>query len=129
MPSGVGFLRILILIDGKAGYQLAAVILKLRLKLGAGTKASTAARVKGAARRWIQRARQFAGQLDPLAPIVRIQTRRRRQQRLGVRMTRIVEDLVLGALLHAAAEIHHHHFISDVLDDRQVVGDKHVGQP
>lgn len=41
------FLRILILVDGKAGHQLAAVILQLRLELSAGAKATATARVKG----------------------------------------------------------------------------------
>ena len=94
---------------------------KLRLKLGAWAKASAATRIKGAARRRIQRARQFAGQLDALAPIVRVQSRRRRQQRLSIRMTRVIKDLILVPF-YAAAKIHHHDFISDVLDDRQVVG-------
>ncbi|GHK55850.1 hypothetical protein KPZU09_55860 [Klebsiella pneumoniae] len=43
-------LRILIPVDGKAGHQLAAVILQLRLELSAGAKATATARVKGAAR-------------------------------------------------------------------------------
>ena len=44
-------------------------------------------------------------------------------------MLRIVEDLILGPFLHAAAEIHHHHFIRNVLHDRQVMGDEHIRQP
>jgi hypothetical protein len=84
--SAQGLLAVLILVDRKAGYQLATVVLQLRLKLGARAETATAAGVKRAARRRIQRARQLAGQLDALAAVVRVQTRRCRQQRLRVRM-------------------------------------------
>ena len=30
-------------------------------------------------------------------------------------MARVIEDLVFRSLLHAAAQVHHHHFISNVL--------------
>ena len=97
------FLTVLILVDGKAGHQLATIVLQLRLKLGTWAEATTAAGVKRAARRRIQRARQLPGQLDALAAVIRIQARRCRQQRLSVRMLRVVEDLILRPFFHAAA--------------------------
>ncbi|VEA74450.1 Uncharacterised protein [Salmonella enterica subsp. arizonae] len=85
------FLRIFILIDGKAGHQLTVVLFELRLQLRTGSEATAAAGVEGAARRRIQRTWQLAGQLNPLTAIVRIQPRRGGEQRLGIRMTWIVK--------------------------------------
>lgn len=92
-----------VLIDRKAGHHLLTVLFQLRLQLHAGAEGAAAAGVERAARRRVHRAGQFAGQLDALAAHIRVQPRGRRQQRLSVRMARIVEDRLFAALFHAAA--------------------------
>src|SRR5471032_2911637 len=86
-----------------------------------------AALVESAAGRWVQRVGQFADDLDFRLVRVRVNGRGGRQQRLGVRVQRTLIDVVLRAHFHRATEVHHHHVIGHVLDDRQVVGDEHVG--
>lgn len=87
-----------VLIDRKAGHHLFTVLFELRLQLNAGAEGAAAAGIERTARRRIHRAGQLAGQLDALAAHIRIQSRRRRQQRLSVRMARIVEDRLFAAL-------------------------------
>ena len=52
----------------------------------------------------------------------------RGEQRGCVGVGRAVEQRVGVGPLDDAAEIHHRHFVADVLDDRQVVADEHQGQ-
>ncbi len=54
--------------------------------------------------------------------------RDRRQQGLGVRMGRVVVDVVHLPDLDDLAQVHHRHPVGDVPDHRQVVGDEQVGQ-
>lgn len=65
-------LAVFVLIDRKAGHQLTVVVFQLRLQLRARAKTAGAASVEGAARRWIQRARQLTGKLDALAAVIRV---------------------------------------------------------
>ena len=53
-----------------------------------------------------------------------VQPRAAEQQRLGVRVARILEDLLGGALLADLAAAHHHHVIGDVTHHREIVGDE-----
>ena len=85
---------VLILINSETRHQLAAVLFELRLQLRARPKMAAAAGVERAAWRRVQRAWQLTGKFDALAAVVRVQTRRRRQQRLSVRVARIGEDLI-----------------------------------
>jgi hypothetical protein len=50
------------------------------------------------------------------------------EQRLGVGMARLGVDLARRAPLHDAAEIHHHHFVAEIFDDTEIVGDEQHGQ-
>src|SRR5215469_2296191 len=88
-----------------------------------------AARVKVAPRRRIDRARHVALQDYPLAGSGAVfWDRYGRQQRLGVGVQRRLEQAGLVSHLDDAAEIHYRDAIADVLDDREVVGDKQIGQ-
>ena len=73
---------IFILINREAGNLLPTVVFQLRLQLHAGAKTPVAARIKGAAWRRIERARQLTCQLNALTTVVWIKPRRRRQQSL-----------------------------------------------
>ena len=89
-----------------------------------------AARVEVAARRRVDRARHVAAEDDPLAPLLdhRVRNRHGGEQRLGVRVQRLIVEIVAGRHLHDLAEVHHGDAVGDVLDDREVVGDEQVGQ-
>src|SRR3954451_24066752 len=84
-----------------------------------------AARVEDAAARRVRRARDLAGELDPLAPTA-VDRRHRREQRLGVRMVWSVEDRLGGAELHQPAEVQHGDAVREVADDAEVVRDEEV---
>src|SRR5829696_8314619 len=90
--------------------------------LAAGTELTTGGR--------IGRARQVASQQNPLpgALLHRIGNRDSRKQRLGIRMRRVLVDIVDRTDLHDLAQIHHRYPIRDVPDHRKVVRDEEVGQ-
>ena len=67
-------------------------------------------------------------QHDPVHLRRRIGHRDRREQRLGVRMQRVLEDVLGRAVFDETAEVHNAHRVRDMLDDRQVVRDEQVGQ-
>ena len=70
----------------------------------------------------------LARQDDAVHVRLRIGLRDGGQQRLGVRMLGIAEQLLgLGQLDHLA-DVHHAHPVGDVLDDAEVVGDEQVGE-
>ena len=52
-----------------------------------------------------------------------------REQRLGVRMLRIAEQLIGGGDLHDLAQVHHRDTIANVFDHGQVVRDEQVREP
>ena len=89
-----------------------------------------AARMEHAAGGRIERARQLA--LDdgarPGALDDGIGDRRRRQQRLGVGVLRVGEQLVGGRVLDDAPEVHDGDLGRDVAHHGQIVGDEQVGQ-
>lgn len=43
------------------------------------------------------------------------------EQRTGIRVQRIAEDLYLSAVLHQAAQVHHTDMIGDVFNNREVM--------
>ena len=63
-----------------------------------------------------------------LPALARLLDRHRRQQRLRVRMRRLLVDLVLRPDLDDLAEVHDGDAVGDVADDRQVVRDEDVRQ-
>ena len=62
------------------------------------------------------------------APLARIGVGDRRQQRLGVVVRRVVDDLVGVARLDDLAAVHDRDAVAHVADHRHVVGDEHVGE-
>ena len=85
-----------------------------------------AARVEDAARRRVRGARDLALEPDPLAPHA-VDRRHGREQRLGVRVVRPVEDRLGRAQLHQPAEVEHGDAVGQVADDAEVVRDEDVG--
>ena len=82
-----------------------------------------------AARRRVGGAGHVALQQDPvlLTAQRRLVQRDRRQQRLRVGVRRRAVDLLLGALLDHAAQVHDRDPVGQVTHDRQVVGDEEIG--
>src|SRR5581483_5492032 len=64
----------------------------------------------------------------PLAALRRLLDRHRRQERLRVRMRRLVVDLMLVADLDDLPEVHDRNAVGHVADDREVVRDEDVRQ-
>src|ERR1051326_7902552 len=91
------------------------------LFLGADRLRLPAARPEPATRGRVRRARHVALEHDPLSLSAprRLLDRHRRQQRLRVRMRRLVVDLVLVADLDDLPEIHDGDAVRDVPDDRE----------
>ena len=87
-----------------------------------------AARVEFAALRRVDRAGDIAFEDGELLRADGIRRRDGVEQGLGVRMDRVVEDLVGLRQLDHVAEVHDADAVGDVLDDGQVVRDEHVGQ-
>src|SRR5271156_3235279 len=53
----------------------------------------------------------------------------RGQQRSGVRMTRVIEDLFAPPYLDDPPKVHNRHPVTDLADRRQVVRDEHDAEP
>ena len=51
------------------------------------------------------------------------------EQRLGIKMEGMVEQLAGLCQLHDLAQLHDSHTVADVLDGTQAVGDEQIGQP
>ena len=90
-----------------------------------------AAGAEPAAARRVRRARHLAAQHDALPRPLhrRVRDRHRRDQRLGVRVVRALEQRVAVRGLDDRAQVHHRDPVADVPDHRQVVGDEQVRQP
>ena len=52
-----------------------------------------------------------------------------RQQRLGVRMARVIEDVVAPPHFDDPAEVHHRHPVTDLADGGEVMRDQHDAEP
>ena len=84
-----------------------------------------------AARRRIDRARDVAGEDDPLAAPFdpRVGDRYGRDERLRVGVQRPAEQVVHGGGLDDLAEVHHGDPVGEVPDHGEVMGDEHDRQP
>src|SRR3990172_6477844 len=89
-----------------------------------------AARVKPATRRRVDRAGDIAFQNDALAFSLdhRVWDGHRREQRLGVRVKRMVVKLISSRQLDDLAQVHYGCAIGDMPHHAQVVGDEQVSQ-
>ena len=96
----------------------------------AGPRSSASERVRAARRevtacgRGEQRRRGARDRRQPRRAVA-VQPRDRPQQPPGVRVPRVVEQLVQRALLDHLPGVHHQHAVGDVGDDAEVVGDEH----
>ena len=92
--------------------------------LGPGDRA---ARMEPAPARYGERARRVAGEDDLAAGRLQLGIGHgdRRQQGDGVGVQRLPVQVVGGAELDEAAEVHHADAVGDVADDGEVVGDEH----
>src|SRR3981081_3183738 len=99
-----------------------------RLSLAERKLGDRASGVKMAARRRVNGARNLALQSDALPLHFRIRNRDRRQQRFGIGMQRRGIKLAGGRGLDDATEIHHGNAPADMLDDRQIMGNKEISE-
>ena len=74
------------------------------------------------------RVRGVAWQHDALAPLFRVNHRHCRDEGLRLGMQGCAEHLVGSAMFHNVAEIHHRHFIADMLDNREIMRNENVGE-
>ena len=81
-----------------------------------------------AAGRWVDRAGDVAGQDDPLGAFGLAHPWNGRQERLSVRVQRVIEQVVGPTQFHDVPEVHHRHPVADVVDHTQIVRDEQVGQ-
>lgn len=83
---------------------------------------------KAAARGGIDRTCDLALHDDALTLFIDIRNRNRGQQALRIRVQRKLKQLLGGALFYQTAQIHDHDLVRNVLHNRQVVSNKHIGQ-
>ena len=102
--------------------------LPLRHGMLADFRAVRAARVEFAALRRVDRAGNIAFQNPQLAVLLHVRGRNRGHQRLGVRVQRMVKQLLRVRQLDHVAQIHHADAVGDVFDNGKVVRDEQVGQ-
>ena len=76
----------------------------------------------------IYRAGDLALQRDSLGLLLQIRNGNCRKQCSGIGMNGVGEQFLGGSLLHDLTEVHHGDAVGEVVDHRQVVGDKDVGQ-
>ena len=96
----------------------------------AGFAGVGAAVAEGAAGELGEGARELAlgGELDAGALGDGVGDRDRGEERLGVGVERVGEEVFGGGDLHQAAEVHHADAVGDVLHHQEVVGDEEVGE-
>src|SRR5439155_23191607 len=90
-----------------AGDVAAVHACELRLVDRAARHDLRTARVEPAARRWVERARNVAGQHDLVAGVVGVRRQRGGEERLRVRMARPRDERARVARLDAAPEVPH----------------------
>ena len=100
--------------------------LQHRLLDSAAIERIRATRVEAAAGGKLDRTGHIAGKNDALAPGGRIRHRDRGEQRFGVRMQRIAEQLARRRDFDDPAEIHHGDPVADVLDHGQIMRDEEI---
>src|SRR5215470_14905823 len=114
-----------------AGHPVAGAHLpQLRTHPAAALDRNRTTRMKHAARRRIDRTRHltFHGFELAVGLDARIRNRHRVEKRPGIRMQRVVEQLVAIGQLDDAAEIHHRDTLTEMPYDREIVGDEQVGE-
>ena len=87
-----------------------------------------AARMEGAARRWLHRVRVGCTQMRVRNVQVWVRSQNRTQQGLRVGVLRFGEQCSRVGLLNDTAQIHDGHLSRDVFDYGQVVRNDHVGE-
>ena len=90
------------------------------LRRAPGTERTPSRRIAGT--------RQRPPEGDALALGLGVRVGDRREQGVGVRVRRFVEQLLGPAEFHDVAEVHHGHAIADVANDREIVGDEQITQ-
>ena len=102
--------------------------LQLRLHLVADILAKRTARMKAATRRRMDRARHVSLKDHPFFLAIRIGNRNGGEKSAGIRMLRVLVNLVAGGDLHDLSQIHDRHPVADMLDHSEIVGNKKIGE-
>ena len=87
-----------------------------------------AARVEFAALRRVDRAGDIAFQNPQLAVLLHVRGRNRGHQRLGVRVQRVIKQLLRVRQFDHVAQIHDADSVGNVLDNGKIVRDEQIGQ-
>ena len=87
-----------------------------------------AARMEVAPGRRVGRAGHIAGQSNRPRALTRVGLGDGRQQRFGIRVLRIIVQLLGLGHLDQIADVHHRHPVGDMLDHAQIVGDEQIGE-
>lgn len=103
-------------------------LLQFRCILKALRPCKTAAGCKAAAGLGVDGRRHIALKHDMLLVIAYVDVQNCRKKRRGVRMLRILKNLVRGRQLHDLAEIHNRHAVGNVPHNGKIMGDKEIGQ-
>ena len=114
--------------DAAAGDEVSGGYLLLFLGLAAGLRGVGTAGGEAAAGRGIDGGGDLAVEDLPLVGIVDVHRGDGGEQRLGVGVHGIAEQLLGGAFFHHLAQVHHADVVRDVPDHRHVMGDEHVGE-
>ena len=99
-----------------------------RRHLLADVRAITAAGMKFAAGRRLDRAWNIPFQNDCFTVVIQIRRRNRRKQCLRIWMGRMRIKLLCRSQLYHIAQIHHADTVADVLDNAQVMRNEQIGQ-
>src|SRR5208337_4335571 len=95
-------------------------VLERRLRRGALRNCERASRMKSAAGRWIQRARNRTGNRLQAAMAAAVHAGNRFEQSAGVRVERISKQLRTRRLLHHARRVENRHVVGVLGDDSEV---------
>lgn len=81
-----------------------------------------------AARLGVDRRSNFTFQQDAFLLVMNIHSKNSRQQRLGIRVKRILKQFIRRTGFNHRPQIHNADVIRNMADDRQIMRDKHVSQ-
>ena len=84
--------------------------------------------MKGAACRGIDGGGELAAQHDPFFFVKGVCHRGGGEQGSGIGMTGMGKQFIPAGVFHRRAQVHDHHLVGDMVDNREIVADKEVGQ-
>src|ERR1700689_1595852 len=105
--------------------MVGAFVFERRFAGGALRNCARAARMKSASGRWIQRARNRAGNRLQAMAAVAVDARNRFEQSARVRVERVSKQLRTRRLFHHARRVENRHVVGILGDDPEIVRDEY----